>query len=102
MQRAESGVTLRFGNRVYVVSPDFTLVQEIEHELGGTAALQDAFLHGKWKISDLVTLTHMMLQAAGETIDYSKLGNQMLRDGLGGYLSAVQSFLRLTLHAEQG
>ena len=99
MQRAKSGVSLRFGDRVYVVSPDFTLVQEIEHELGGAAALREAFLQGKWKISDLVTLTHMMLQAAGKTVDYVSLGNRMVGEGLDRHLSPVRSFLQLALHS---
>ncbi len=100
MEQVMNGTPLRFGNRVYIVSPDFPLVREIEHELGSIAALLERFSQQSWEVSDLVTLTHMMLQSAGETVDYLRLGNTMLREGLGRYLSTAQSFLQLALYTE--
>ncbi len=92
-----NGIPLRFGDKVYIVIPDFSLVREIEHELGGLAALRENFSRQGWTISDLVTLIHMMLQAAGETVDYLLLGDTMLREGLGRYLAAALAFLGLIL-----
>ncbi len=97
MSPVKNSVPLCFKNKVYAVYPDFGLVREIEHELGSISALLDHFTCQNWKISELVTLTHMMLQAAGETVDYLSLGNQMLRDGLNRYLASAQSFLQLVL-----
>ena len=99
MSEIKNGVPLRFKNKVYAVNPVFELVREIEHELGGIAELEERFADMSWEVSDLVTLIHMMLQAAGETVDYLSLGNAMLKEGLGRYLSSAQSFLRLVLHA---
>jgi len=92
-----NGAVLHFRNKAYTIRPDFALVREIEHELGSVATLQGCFSDMSWEISDLVTLTHMMLQAAGETVDYLALGNAMLREGLRHYLSSAQSFLHLAL-----
>lgn len=97
MAGIQKSIPLRFKNKVYAVQPDFALVREIERELGSAAILHERFSGMSWEISDLVTLTHMMLQAAGETVDYLSLGNLMLREGLRHYLSAVQSFLRLVV-----
>ena len=79
MPQTENRIPLRFKNRVYLINPDFGLVREIEHELGSAVQLLERLSRQDWKISELVTLTHMMLQAAGETVDYLFLGNQMLR-----------------------
>ena len=93
-------VPLRFENRVFVVAPDFALVREIEDELGSITALREDFARSDWHLCDLVTLVHMMLQAAGKTVDYIHLGNQMLEEGVMHYLAAAQVFLDLVLHAE--
>lgn len=87
------GKVLSFNNRVYVIHPDFALVREIEEELGSASLLLERFSRGGWQISELVTLTQMMLQSVGETVDYLVLGNCMLRDGLQGYLLFAQLFL---------
>ncbi|MCK5519237.1 MAG: hypothetical protein KAI61_07470 [Alphaproteobacteria bacterium] len=100
MTQIEKSVSVRLGNKVYIVSSDFDLMREIEHELGSVPALLDRFTQRSWKISELVTITHIMLQAAGETVDYISLGNRMLKEGLGHYLSSAQSFLRLSVHIE--
>jgi hypothetical protein len=100
MPNSKSHVALRFQNRVYRIAPDFRLVREIEDELGGIAALHAGFLRPAWKVSDLVALVHMMLQAAGETVDYIFLGNLMLKEGLNGYLSCAVSFLQMVLSIE--
>ena len=100
MTQLKNSIPLRFGNKVYIVDPNFDLVREIESELGSVAALQEKFSNMSWEISELVTLTHMMLQAAGETVDYLFLGNSMLKEGLRHYLATAQSFLRLALQVE--
>jgi hypothetical protein len=100
MTDEKNGTKLRFKEKVYTIIPDFRLMREIEHELGSLAKLHERFSQMSWEISDLVTLTHMMLQAAGETVDYLHLGNSMLKEGLRHYLSSAQSFLQLALYAE--
>ena len=69
------------------------LVIEIEQELGALAMLRQKFSACVWKVTDLVTLTQMMLQAAGTTVDYMELGNDMLKVGLGPFLGAVRQLL---------
>jgi hypothetical protein len=91
---------LRHENRFFLVRPDFLLVREIEGELGGLAALRERFLCNGWRVSDLVTLMQILLQAAGNTVDYVSLGDEMLRAGLPPYLAAAQAFLDIVLHAE--
>lgn len=100
MTDGKTGIQLRFKGKAYAIIPDFRLLREIEHELGSLARVHERFNKMNWEISDLVTLTHMMLQSAGETVDYLHLGNQMLKEGLRHYLSAAQSFLNLALYAE--
>jgi hypothetical protein len=93
-------IPLRFENRMFVIKPDFSLVREIENELGSISALRENFLCNGWLVSDLVTLVQMLLQAAGRPVDYLLLGNAMLNEGLMHYLAAAQVFLDLVLHAE--
>jgi hypothetical protein len=100
MTDLKTGARLRFKEKVYTINPDFRLLREIEHELGSLAKVHERFTQMSWEISDLVTLTHMMLQSAGETVDYLHLGNLMLKEGLRHYLSSAQSFLNLALYAE--
>ncbi len=98
--KKQNTVPLPFDGRIFHVAPDFSLVRQIERELGGIAALQESFARQDWFIADLVTLVHMMLQSAGETLDYVLLGNRMLREGLVQYHNAAQVFLNMVLHAE--
>jgi hypothetical protein len=100
MTNKTNSIPLRFEQRVFTVTPDFTLIREIERELGGIAALKENFSHGGWLVSDLVSLTQILLQAAGKTVDYILLGNAMLKEGLLQYLAAAQVFLDMVLHAE--
>lgn len=95
----DTGIPLRFQNKVYIIRPDLRLVQEVENELGSLVSLRESFSCQSWKVSELVTLTHILLQAAGETVDYFILGNSMLKEGLERYLSTVLLFLQRTLHA---
>ena len=95
-----AGVSLRFGGKNYFIKPEFRLVSEIESELGGCPALQESFSRGGWRVSDLVVLVQMMLQAAGESVDYAFLGNRMLKEGLGPYLEAAKLFLEITLSSK--
>jgi hypothetical protein len=93
-------VPVRYENRVFIITPDFSLVREIENELGSISALRENFLRSGWLVSDLVTLMQMLLQAVGKPVDYILLGNAMLREGLAHYLAAAQVFLDMVLHAE--
>ena len=100
MEKRTGAVPIRLENRVFIVTPDFALVREIESELGSIAALQENFSRNGWLVCDLVALMQMLLQAAGKTVDYIILGNAMLREGLAHYLAAAQVFIDLVLHAE--
>ncbi len=93
-------IPLKLENRVYAVQPTFSLVREIEHELGGIADLRARFAGDAWRVSDLVVLAQMMLQAAGKTVDYVALGDALLREGVAHYLAAAQVFLDMVLHGE--
>ena len=80
---------------MFPMKKDFTLVLQIEDELGSTAALLEKFSGNSWKISELVTLVHILLHGAGQEADYLALGNRMLKEGLDHYLTSALSFLRL-------
>lgn len=95
-----NSLPLRYGNRLFLVRPDFLLVREVEDELGSLPALQEKFSHNRWCVADLVTLTQMLLQAVGQTVDYVLLGNTMLREGLQHYLAAAQVFFDMVLYTE--
>jgi hypothetical protein len=90
-------VQIRFDHKIYTIAPEMGIIADIEDELSGVALLLQKFSHQEWKVSELVTVVQMLLQAAGQTVDYRLLGNQMIADGLGQYLSAVVAFLRLVL-----
>ncbi len=94
MDLVEKHIALSFANRVYKVAPDMRLVADIESELGGVDNLLFRFNNGFWKVSDLVSLVHMMLNAAGKTVDYMDLGDKMIEEGLESYLGTARSFLR--------
>src|SRR4051812_29766716 len=100
MSERKNTIPLHFEQRVFTLTPDFMLVREIERELGSIAALKENFNCGGWLVSDLVVLMQMLLQAAGKTVDYVRLGNAMLKEGLLQYLAAAQVFLDMVLHAE--
>lgn len=87
-------VPLHFRNHVYKIKPDMQLVADIESEMGGVENLLLCFSGGAWKVTDLVSVVHMMLQAAGKTTDYMALGDQMLEDGLDKYLPQAQKLLK--------
>ncbi len=93
-------IPLKLDNKVYAVRPTFALVREIEVELGGVADLRAQFAGDGWRVSDLVALIQMMLQAAGRTVDYAALGNALLNEGVAHYLAAAQVFLDMVLHGE--
>ena len=88
---------LSFGNRVYRIFPDMGLVCDIEDELGGVAGLAEKFSGQQWKVSELASLIHMMLQSAGQSVDYRLLGNRMMTEGLAPYAAAAQNFLKQIL-----
>lgn len=87
-------VTLRFEERLYQVTPDTSLICDIEDELGGIPALADRFASSGWKITELITLVQMMLESAGRTMDFRALGNKMLEEGLDDYLKTACKFLK--------
>lgn len=84
---------LNFEGRTYRIAPVIRLICEIEDELGGIPQLAADFSSNGWRISDLVSLVHMMLASAGKETDYSVLGNRVLEEGVGKYLLAAQRFL---------
>lgn len=69
------------------------LLLEIESELGPLAALLCRFHADDWRLADLVSLVHMLLDAAGIEEDYMALGDEMLQAGLPTYLAAAREFL---------
>ncbi|TAL39645.1 MAG: hypothetical protein EPN97_02150 [Alphaproteobacteria bacterium] len=88
-------ITIPYRNQNFALTPDMRLVIEIEQELGALAMLRQKFSACVWKVTDLVTLTQMMLQAAGTTVDYMELGNEMLKMGLKPFLAAVREMLEV-------
>ena len=78
-------IVIPYLDRNFNLTPDMRLVIEIEQELGALAMLRQKFSACVWKVTDLVTLTQMMLQAAGTTVDYMELGNDMLKAGLAPF-----------------
>ena len=90
-----------FDGRIYKVMPDINLICEIESELGGIAQLLENFTDGSWRVSDLVTMTHMMLAAAGREIDYRTLGNKMISEGLESYRHTACRFLGSVMQKRQ-
>jgi hypothetical protein len=96
IKMAQKEITLNFKNNSYKVSPNFSLIMEIEEELGNICVLHHDFCHKKWKICDLVSLIHMMLASVGVVVDYQKLGNHILKQGIDGYCTIIKQFLALS------
>lgn len=94
-------ITIPLGARVCRIAPGFKLVSEIEEELGGIAALASRLAEGRWRTAELVTLVHILLEAAGRTADYLELGNDMIAEGLAGYAAAARDFLNWILEGEK-
>lgn len=94
---ATSTICLQFKNNLYTIKPTMELVAEIEHELGSIKNLQFRMVHDLWKISDVVSLMHMMLASAGKTIDYVVLGDCMLQDGMEKYKAQALAVLNKIL-----
>jgi hypothetical protein len=98
----EKFTSITIDERVYRIVPDMRIVCEIEDEMGeGVAALSARFLHRQWKVSELVTLIHMMLHVGGKTFDYRVLGNRMIEDGLEKYTHYALHFLNLILNGSK-
>lgn len=87
-------IAINFDSKAYYVEPKFEIIREIEEELGSTSDLLARFAKDQWKVSELVTVMHIVLNYAGKTIDYVELGNSMIREGLGNYLLFVNRFLK--------
>jgi hypothetical protein len=90
-------VQIRFDSKIYSIVPEITIIADIEDELFGVALLLHKFSHQEWKVSELVTVVQMLLQSAGQTVDYRLLGNWIIAEGLEPYLVAVIDFLGLVL-----
>lgn len=86
--------------KISLLKPTFSLVSAIEQELGSLSRLRADLADGVWKACDLVCLTHILLAAAGETVDYRVLGERMIREGLAAYRAAAETFLDKVLHGE--
>lgn len=91
-------LTLTFEDRAYNIEPNFEVVCEIEEELGSTFELLGKFSRDEWYVSELVTLIHILIQSAGRTVDYVELGNSMMKDDLGNYVSFANKFLRAVIY----
>ena len=90
-------IALQFKNNIYTIKPTMQLVGDIEYELGSIKNLQFRLLHDLWKISDVVSLVHMMLASAGKTVDYAVLGDSMLQDGMEKYKAQALNVLNKIL-----
>lgn len=90
-------VSVVLGGKHYSIAPDMRLVCEIEEELGGIADLARRFREGMWEARELVSLTHMILHAAGSAADYGALGDRMVAEGLGPYADGVLRVLERIL-----
>jgi len=91
-------ISIKFDSKSYCIEPKFEIVCEIEEELGSTPELLIKFMRDQWKVSELVTLIHIILQCAGQTVDYMELGNIMVKDGLGSYLNFANKFLKSIIY----
>jgi len=87
-----TGISFLHRGRKVRLAPDMRLLLEIESELGPLPALNRAFAQD-WRLADLVSLVHMLLESAGIDEDYLALGDEMLESGLGRYLDAAREFL---------
>lgn len=83
----------RRAGKLYRVTPDARLVCAIEDELGALPVLAARFKSGAWRMTELVTMMQMFLQACGESVDFYALGDEMLASGLAAPLAATRRFL---------
>lgn len=86
-----------YDNRLYKIGCDMTLVLEVEDELGPLPLLQEKFIAGQWAVTDLVSLTHILLSRAGRSVDFCTLGTHMLEQGLGKYKKVAEGWLQSML-----
>jgi hypothetical protein len=86
-------IPFRISGRVFRVVPGIALVSGIEEELGGLAALAARFRDGAWRAGELVTLTHIILDAAGAAGDWRALGDTMVAGGLSAHAESALDFL---------
>ena len=88
---------LRLGQEYFRLTPGIRLILDIEEELGSLAGLLEKLQGQSWKVSELVTLVHILLEHEGRELDYIVLGQRMLEEGLRGFLASAVEFLRLCL-----
>ena len=93
----KQSVTVKFQNNEYSVAPNMPLLCEMEDELGNLGRLHHNFCHETWKICDVVSIVHMMLASVDVAVDYQKLGERILKEGVVQYSQAVKGFLTLAL-----
>lgn len=77
--------TVAFDGHDYPVYVDMSLICEIEQEIGSLKNLQFRLQNGFWKVTEIVTLMHILLASCGRTVDYMELGDRILREGVGLY-----------------
>lgn len=82
-----------YDGRDYTVRVDMPLVCEIEQEIGSLENLRFRLQNGFWKVTDIVTLMHILLASCGRTVDYMELGNKMLQEGIAPYRQRLGVFL---------
>ena len=93
----KQSVTVKFRNNEYSVAPNISLLCEMEDELGNLGRLHHNFCHETWKLCDVVSIVHMMLASVDVTVDYQKLGERILKEGIVHYSQMVKGFLTLAL-----
>ncbi|MFN7115003.1 MAG: GTA-gp10 family protein [Alphaproteobacteria bacterium] len=88
-----SPFNFRHGGKLYRLAPDARLACAIEDEMGALPVLALRFKSGGWRMTELITITQMFLQACGESTDFYTLGDEILATGLAAPLAAVRRFL---------
>lgn len=90
-------IAIPYDNRLYKVEGDMMLVLEVEEELGPLPLLREKFMTGRWAVTDLVSLMHILLSRTGRSIDFCALGTHMLEQGLGRYHKIAEGWLQSML-----
>ena len=90
-------IQLRFENRIYEISGNFSTVCEIEDELGSIGELLEKITQNRLKIAELAVIIQILLQSKGKTADYLQLGNLMLQEGVENYRAAAKKFFQMIM-----
>lgn len=83
----------RHAEKLYRLEPRAQFVCAVEDELGPLPQLAARFRSHEWRMTELIALMQMFLQACGEQADFYALGDDILRTGLAAPLSTARLFL---------